>query len=86
MLGVKTVGNATLIAHDGIPILATDPWFGNEDDAYLGSWCLSHEIPATEKKEILGAKHIWFSHGHPDHLNPQSLSHFQHSSILLPSP
>jgi hypothetical protein len=84
MLGVKMVGNATLIAYDGIPILATDPWFGNEDDAYFGSWCLSHEISATEKKEILGAKHIWFSHGHPDHLNPQSLSHFQHSSILLP--
>jgi hypothetical protein len=84
MLGVKTVGNATMIAYDGIPILATDPWFGNEDYAYFGSWCLSHEIRATEKREILGAKHIWFSHGHPDHLNPQSLSHFQQSSILLP--
>jgi hypothetical protein len=28
MLGVKTVGNATLIAYDEVPILATDPGSG----------------------------------------------------------
>ena len=52
MLGVKTIGNATLIAFDGEPVLATDPWIGDEDDAYFGSWTLSNEIPAREKEEI----------------------------------
>ena len=28
MLGVSTTGNATLVAYDDKPVLATDPWFG----------------------------------------------------------
>jgi hypothetical protein len=84
MLGIKTIGNATLIAFDGGPILATDPWFGDEDSAFFGSWWLPRQIPATEKADIQKAKYIWFSHGHPDHLNPQSIERFRHSSILLP--
>jgi hypothetical protein len=84
MLGVKTVGNATLIAYDDVPILATDPWFGDEDQAFFGSWGLSHEIPSAEKADIQRAKYIWFSHGHPDHLNPQSLERLKHLPILLP--
>jgi hypothetical protein len=40
MLGIKTIGNATLIAYDDVPILATDPWFGDEDSAFFGSWWL----------------------------------------------
>jgi len=84
MLGVKTIGNATLIAYDTKPILATDPWLGDVDDAYFGSWKLSHSIPREIKSEILTAKYIWFSHGHPDHLNPMSVEHFHHSTILLP--
>jgi len=84
MLGVKTVGNATLIAYDQIPVLATDPWFGDEDDAFFGSWGLSHRIPAAERTDIQKAKYIWFSHGHPDHLNPRSIERLRHLSILLP--
>jgi uncharacterized protein GlcG (DUF336 family) len=84
MLGVKTLGNAILIAYEDGPILATDPWFGDEHDAFFGSWWLPHRIPATEKTDIQKAKYIWFSHGHPDHLNPQSIERFRHSSILLP--
>jgi hypothetical protein len=33
MLGVSTIGNAILIAYDDNPILATDPWFGDENPA-----------------------------------------------------
>jgi L-ascorbate metabolism protein UlaG (beta-lactamase superfamily) len=84
MLGVKTIGNATLIAYDDIPVLATDPWIGDEDAAYFGSWILTHEIPAAERADIQRAKYIWFSHGHPDHLNPYSIERLRHSSILLP--
>lgn len=84
MLGVKTVGNATLVAYDTDPVLVTDPWFGDEDDAYFGSWRLSHSIPSQEKSDILASPNVWFSHGHPDHLNGDSLKRFKNARILLP--
>lgn len=37
MLGAVSIGKATIIALDDVPILVTDPWIGNEDEAYLGS-------------------------------------------------
>ena len=85
MQHVATIGNATLIAYDDfVPILTTDPWFGDEDDAYFGSWTLSHEIPDKYKKDILASQYLWFSHGHPDHLNPHSLKRFKGKNFLLP--
>ena len=85
MQSVATIGNATLIAYDNsVPILTTDPWFGDEDDAYFGSWILSHEIPIKYKKDILDSRYLWFSHGHPDHLNPHSLKRFEGKNLLLP--
>jgi len=83
MLGVSTTGNATLIAYDDKPILATDAWFGDNDPAYFGSWRLTHRIPPQCKRDILDAKYIWFSHGHPDHLNPDSLQQIRGKHILL---
>jgi L-ascorbate metabolism protein UlaG (beta-lactamase superfamily) len=83
MLGVSTTGNATLIAYDDKPILATDPWFGDENPAYFGSWGLSHRIPPDCKNDILNAQYIWFSHGHPDHLNSDSLQQIRGRHILL---
>ena len=35
-LGFETIGNATLIAFDEGPVLATDPWISGS--AYFGSW------------------------------------------------
>lgn len=82
---IATVGNATLIAYKGSsPILTTDPWFGDVDSAYFGSWTLSHEIPKHYKEDILKSEYIWFSHGHPDHLNPLSLQKLEGKKILLP--
>jgi hypothetical protein len=83
MLGISTTGNATLIAYDDRAILATDPWFGEENPAYFGSWGLSHRIPAACKRDILDAEYIWFSHGHPDHLNVASLEQIRGRKILL---
>lgn len=81
-IGVKTIGNATLIAIDKVPILSTDPWL-NSTSAYFGSWVLSHNIPKIEHHEILESKYVWFSHGHPDHLNPSSINYFKKNKILL---
>ncbi|HZP99725.1 MAG TPA: hypothetical protein VFB13_09320 [Reyranella sp.] len=84
MQRVTLTGNATLIAYDGKPVLATDPWFGDEEPAYFGSWILSHRIPAHLKEDIANCRFVWFSHGHPDHLNPTSIGRFKERKILLP--
>ncbi|MBI2740184.1 MAG: MBL fold metallo-hydrolase [Rhodospirillales bacterium] len=83
MQKVATTGNATLVAYDGEPLLATDPWFGDEEPAYFGSWVLSHQIPRQLKDDILACDYVWFSHGHPDHLNPTSVERFKGKKILL---
>lgn len=81
-LGFDTVGNATLVVYDNGPLLATDPWLGGS--AYFGSWSLSHAVPEEQKQAILSAPFIWFSHGHPDHLNGGCLPQFLRRVILLP--
>ena len=83
MIGAQTIGNATLIAYDDKPILSTDPWLGSEDYAYFGSWKMEFYIPDNLKKDMTSSKFIFFSHGHPDHLNPDSLHNFKNSTILL---
>jgi hypothetical protein len=83
MQKVATTGNATIIVYDGTPLLATDPWIGDEEPAYFGSWVLSHRIPQNLKDDIAACPYIWFSHGHPDHLNPTSIERFKGGKILL---
>lgn len=81
MLGFETIGNATVIVYDGKPVLATDPWINR--DAYFGSWGSSHEIPTEQMGAIKGCKYIWISHGHPDHLNLDSITDLSDKEILL---
>ena len=83
MQGVQTIGNATLIAYDGNPVLSTDPWMGGDHYAYFGSWHLPYEIPENLKLDIIKSKYIWFSHGHPDHINQDSLHLFKNNNILV---
>ena len=83
MQKVATTGNATLIVYDDVPLLATDPWIGDEEPAYFGSWVLSHRIPKNLKDDIAACAYVWFSHGHPDHLNPTSIERFKGRKILL---
>ena len=84
MQKVTTTGNATLIAYDDRPVLVTDPWFGDEQPAYFGSWVLSHHIPSGIKQDMKACDYVWFSHGHPDHLNPADIERFRGKKILLP--
>lgn len=81
-LGFETIGNATIIVYDHQPLLATDPWI--TEHAYFGSWGHSHEIPQEQLQAIRECKFLWFSHGHPDHLNGDSLPIFHGKKILLP--
>ncbi len=81
-LGFETIGNATLIAYDGGPLLCTDPWIVGT--AYFGSWVHQHEIPAEQMEAILQAPYVWISHGHPDHLSLESLELLRKAEILVP--
>ena len=49
----ETIGNATLIIYEGNknnePLFATDVWL-DENDAYFGSWRLSHKIPTKQRE------------------------------------
>jgi hypothetical protein len=81
-VGFDTVGNATIILHDGAPVLATDPWIVG--GAYFGSWGLAHEIPAEQIEAVRRCKYLWISHGHPDHLSGDSLALMKDKVILVP--
>ncbi len=81
-LGFETIGNATVVVHDREPVLATDPWV--QGSAYFGSWGLSYPVPEAQADAVRAAGAVWFSHGHPDHLNPASLPLFRDTRILLP--
>lgn len=77
----ETIGNAIVIAYDDRPVLTTDPWINGA--AYFGSWSLDYEIPPTQMQAIRDAKYHWFSHGHPDHLNADSLPLLTKGEFLL---
>jgi len=81
-IGFETIGNATIIAYDEEPVFVTDPWI--QGAAYFGSWTQTHAIPDEQRRAILACPVVWFSHGHPDHLNADSLPLFKDKRILLP--
>lgn len=81
MLGFDTIGSATIIAYDGEPVLTTDAWL--DHPAYFGSWGHDYEIPAEQLSAIKSARYHWFSHGHPDHLNMESVPELTGGQILL---
>lgn len=82
-LGFETCGNATLIVYDdGVPVLVTDPWI--EGPQYFGSWVLPYRFTAQQLEAFAATTHVWVSHGHPDHLNLESLSAFRDRTLLVP--
>jgi L-ascorbate metabolism protein UlaG (beta-lactamase superfamily) len=81
-LGFETIGNASIVCHDRRPILVTDPWL--EGSAYFGSWILSHQVPPEQLEAIRRCEYVWYSHGHPDHLNAGSFDHLRGAKILVP--
>jgi hypothetical protein len=83
-LGFETCGNATLIAYDaGIPVLATDPWL--QGAQYFGSWTLPYRFTAEQLAAFSAVRYVWLSHGHPDHLNLESLAVFRDKTLLVPT-
>ena len=81
MIGFETIGNATITCFDDIPVLTTDPWLKGKP--YFGSWGHAYEIPKNQYENILSSKFIWLSHGHPDHIDPESLDLFKNKTFLV---
>jgi len=81
MQGFETIGNATLTVFDEFPVLTTDPWiYGNP---YFGSWSHKYKIPSNQLENIKKSKYIWLSHGHPDHIDPDSFELYKEKTILI---
>ncbi|HEX6996536.1 MAG TPA: MBL fold metallo-hydrolase [Gammaproteobacteria bacterium] len=81
-LGFETCGNATIIAYDrDVPVLVTDPWIRGAQ--YFGSWTLPYRYTSEQLEAFSKARHVWFSHGHPDHLNQDSLALLRDKVLLL---
>lgn len=81
MIGFETIGNATITCFDDIPVLTTDPWLKGKP--YFGSWTHAYEIPKNQYENILSSKFVWLSHGHPDHIDPDSLDLFKDKTFLV---
>ncbi|MBK69090.1 MAG: hypothetical protein CMF54_04790 [Legionellales bacterium] len=81
MIGFETIGNATITVFDNTPVLTTDPWINGKP--YFGSWNHSYEIPEEQLKNILLSKYVWLSHGHPDHIDPDSLDLLKNKIFLI---
>ena len=82
-LGFETIGNATCTVFDNsIPVLTTDPWIVGKP--YFGSWNHRFRIPKNQKQNIYKSKYIWISHGHPDHLDLDTLIELKNAQILVP--
>ena len=81
MIGFETIGNATVTVFDDNPVLTTDPWING--NPYFGSWSYAYNIPNEQKKNILSSKYVWLSHGHPDHIDPDSLDLFKDKTFIV---
>jgi hypothetical protein len=81
MLGFETIGNATITVFDDNPILTTDPWIDGKP--YFGSWCHKYKIPKEQLDNIKNSKYVWLSHGHPDHIDPESLHILKNKKVLI---
>ena len=81
MIGFETIGNATVTVFDDKPILTTDPWING--NPYFGSWSHAYSIPKDQLNNILSSNYIWLSHGHPDHIDPESLDLFKNKTFLV---
>jgi hypothetical protein len=81
MIGFETIGSATIIAYDDAPILTTDAWINQ--NAYFGSWAHDYAIPSEQLSAIKRAKFHFMTHGHPDHLNVESLPDLSSGELLI---
>lgn len=70
---VTYLGHATLVVEiEGVKIL-TDPWVVGA--AYCDQWYLFPKPPADALEYLKDVDYVLITHGHEDHLHPETLSH-----------
>ena len=80
--GFETLGNATIqLFEDDKPLLVTDPWL--KGTCYFDSWALERPASHRQIENAVQSDHLWISHGHPDHLHPESLALFKPGTKAL---
>jgi hypothetical protein len=80
---LKTIGHATLVLFENdVPLIATDPWLLGS--AYWRSWWLEKYPTEQEFTDVAGAKHIYYTHSHPDHFHYPTLRKLGKPSTLHP--
>jgi Beta-lactamase superfamily domain len=80
---LKTIGHATLVLfEDEVPLIATDPWLIGS--VYWRSWWLEKYPSAEEFEQVENAKHVYYTHSHPDHFHYPTLRKLGKVSTLHP--
>ncbi len=72
MLKVSYIGHAAMLVQANELKIVTDPWV--KGSAYCGQWYLFPK--PVDYTPALNADYILYSHGHEDHMHPESLSLF----------
>lgn len=80
---LKTIGHATLVLFENdVPLIATDPWLIGS--AYWRSWWLEKYPTKQEFEQVAEAKHLYYTHSHPDHFHYPTLRKLGKPSTLHP--
>lgn len=80
---LKTIGHATLVLFENdVPLIATDPWLIGS--AYWRSWWLEKYPTTQEFEQVVNAKHLYYTHSHPDHFHYPTLRKLGKVSTLHP--
>lgn len=81
---LKTIGHATLVLFENdIPLIATDPWLLGS--VYWRSWWLEKYPTDQEFAKVAEAKHVYYTHSHPDHFHYPTLRKLGKPSTLHPT-
>jgi hypothetical protein len=79
---VEFLGHACAAIRCGKTTIVTDPWL--QGTAFLGGWQRKYKPPHNWKKILQTADLIYVSHGHSDHLSPDTLIHSGRTPVIVP--
>lgn len=82
MIEVEFLGHACAAIRCGKTTIVTDPWLAGS--AFLGGWQRKYKPPHNWKRILQTADLIYVSHGHSDHLSPDTLIHAGKTPIIVP--
>lgn len=79
---VEFYGHACAVIRCGKTTIVTDPWL--KGSAFLGGWQRQYKPPLGWEKVLQEADLIYVSHGHSDHMSPETLIHAGNTHVIVP--